>query len=104
MKKRKLYAGNHPEVDSGWTKWFNVNSSDGVSWSVYLKSQDHDHEWVTYKVCANGKAHGKANFWFTKNTSTGQVGFGRDRELLKEHRPEVFEKLDQMIRDEMEIN
>lgn len=103
MDTRKQYAGNHPDLESGWIRWFEIQSNDGVSWSVYFKNQEHSDEWVTYKVCANGKASGKANFWFTKNTQTGQVGFGRDRELLKEHRPEIFERLESAIKEEIEI-
>jgi hypothetical protein len=80
------HAGRHPSASDGWEQ---IASFDG--WKVYTKAQDHSCEWLTCKVAADGKVQNKANYWFTKNTKTGQFGFCRDLALMQNHRPELHQ-------------
>ena len=77
--------------------WRNVgrwtdDAEGGVEWFFFAKDQDHSAEWKTYKVVANGRVENKANYWFTRNDKTMEVGFSRDLAAMIEGRPRLYER------------
>jgi hypothetical protein len=80
------YAGRHPSASDGWEQ---IGAFNG--WKVYTQAQAHSDAWVNCKVVADGKVQNKANYWFTKNTKTGQCGFARDLAIMKTNRPELHQ-------------
>lgn len=90
----KMYAGRIPDE-----QWSQVGqcSDDGVEWRVFSKPQDHSDEWLTYKIVANGRASGKANYWLARNNRTGQIGFARDYAIMQMNRPNLFRQVEGMI-------
>lgn len=94
----KKYLGRIPEVEEGWDQVGEYEDDDGVQWLVFFKPQEHTEDWITYKIVANGRAHGKANYWLVRNNKTGQLGFARDFALLREHRPKLHEHVESLFR------
>lgn len=94
----KLYAGKQPEGEE-W-KLISMCQSDGVEWNVYRKEQDHDPKWGTYKICAIGKAPRKANYWFVRNDSTGQIGFAKDYAIMRDTRPQLHEQVEELLKQQ----
>jgi len=90
----KMYAGKMPEADKGWTHVGTCNDSDGVEWLVFERPQEHTPDWMTYKIAANGRARGKANYWLVRNGLTGQIGFARDYARMREDRPELHAQVE----------
>jgi hypothetical protein len=85
----KGYLGNVPSEADGWQQIGSCQDGDGADWLVFAKSQGHDPEWQTLKIVANGRAQGKANYWFGLHAKTGRVAFSRDAALLAAHRPKL---------------
>ena len=78
------FKGNPPTGD-GWK-----TLKDFGEWTIYIQKKNNSDEWVTLKVCANGRIKKKANYWLSKNLKTGQIGFSRDYALMSENRPSLF--------------
>jgi hypothetical protein len=93
----KMYLGNPPNEAGGWLQIGSCEDADGVEWLLYGKNQDHNPEWWTYKVVADGRAKGKANYWFGHHVKTGRISYSRDAMLLETHRPELHEKIRALI-------
>jgi len=91
---QKMYAGRIPDE-----QWNQIGQCDdeGVEWRVYSKAQDHSDDWMTYKIVANGRAQGKANYWLARNNKTAQIGFARDYFLMSNSRPNLFKQVEGMI-------
>lgn len=88
----KMYAGRRPDESEGW--FFKTDIKDGEkTWLIYQRPQSHNDEWVTYKVIADGRVEKKANYWVVKNIKTGQTAYPADMELMKQHRPNLFAKV-----------
>lgn len=94
----KMYAGNPPANGDGWTQVGKCLDGDKVEWLVFSKPQDHSPEWVTFKVCANGRAINKANYWMVRNMQTGKIGFAKDYLLLHTNRPKLAARVDAMLK------
>ena len=92
----KFYNGNAPK-ENDWDRLLSWLDGNQVEWLVFRKEQDHSKEWNTYKVCANGKAENKANYWFARNDKTGQIGFGRDLALMNQNKPELYKKVNEFL-------
>ena len=93
----KTYIGKEPNTDDGeWTK-IGFAKLEGLNWGVFMKEQCHSDEWVTFKVCADGRAKMKANYWVTKNLKTGQIGYPRDWAIMKDTRPNLHEDVERII-------
>lgn len=102
----KFYRGNIPPPDSGWDQLAKIES-DGAEWLAYRKQQEHDPAWVNFKLVANGRIQGKANYWIVRNVKTGQIAFARDALLLRNNRPELnreFESVISTIADSVILN
>jgi hypothetical protein len=67
-------------------------------WLVFKKDQDHSDEWATYKICANGKAKGKGNYWAVRK-NTGQIGYARDMAQMREYRPKLHAFVEKIMID-----
>ena len=93
-QNQKMYAGRTP--DEQWNQ-IGTATDHGLEWRVYSKAQDHSNDWLTYKIVANGRASGKANYWLARNNKTGRIGFARDYYLLQTSRPELFAQVEGMI-------
>jgi hypothetical protein len=89
----KNYMGKVPSGEDGWCELGEVED-DGVTWGVFVKKQAHTEDWVTLKVAAKGRAYRKANYWLVKNFKTGQIGFCRDFATMRQHRPELHQKVE----------
>ena len=83
--------GHSPDPEAGWEKLSAVTVLDGGDWEIHRQQQPHSADWGTYKVFASQRVAGKANYWFTRNDSTGQVGFGRDLALMRTRRPNLYD-------------
>ena len=94
----KSYQGKMPEAEDGWLVASSVKH-DGVEWIVCYKRQPHSDDWINIKVCANGRASGKANYWFTRNQMTGQIGFSRDLSIMREHKPDLHARVEKIVSD-----
>ena len=88
----KNYVGRKPDEKEGWAL-HSTYEHDGLRWGFYIKPQDHNEEWITCKLVADGKAPKKANYWFTLNINQMRFGFGRDLITLQEHRMHLYLKL-----------
>lgn len=85
----KNYQGKIPSTDNGW-EFDKTFEAYGIEWLMYIKPQPHSDDWVTCKIVANGKATGKANYWFVFNMSENRVGFSRDLMVMQNTRPVLF--------------
>ena len=84
----KMFCGNAPEGDE-WSLLDEI-TDQSIRWNIFEKDQQHSNEWMTYKVCAEGRAPHKANYWFSRNAVTGQVGFTRDLTAMLDKRPDLY--------------
>lgn len=80
----------------GWTR-IGEAMEDGVRWLVFEGRQEHSDDWRTFKVCADGMAERKANYWLVKNTRTGQLGYSRDMAMMRETRPGLHDQVEKII-------
>jgi hypothetical protein len=95
----KMYAGKVPTPNEDWRLLKTVpNPSDKTSWMVFCKPQEHTQDWVTYKIVANGRAQHKANYWFVRNSSTGQIGFAKDFAIMRETRPDLHAQVESLLK------
>lgn len=97
---QKFYAGSPPKAEDGWSH-VHTMQADGLAWLVFEKSQEHSDAWATYKICVQGKAQGKANYWMAKNFKTGQIGFASDYVTMRQHRPELCSMLEVFFQGRM---
>lgn len=93
----KTYRGQEPDAAQGWQPLANIAAEDGP-WSLYTRAQDHSPAWVTVKVVAGERVPGKANYWAAYNKSTRKVGYARDLMLMREYRPQLFEKVETILK------
>lgn len=91
----KEYQGNRPSPGDGWDH-IDTIEADGSQWLIFSKAQ-RNPEWVFYKIVANGKVTKKANYWVTRNIMTGQLAFNRDIAVMREHRPDLHQKIELAI-------
>lgn len=87
----RSYQGHAPDPAEGWEKIGEFQDETEGSWRVYRQQQEHSPDWGTYKVAATEPVAGRANYWFTRNDSTGQLGFGRDLHQMRTARPKLYE-------------
>lgn len=80
----------------GWKRIGEVES-DGVLWLVFEGHQGHSDDWRTFKVCADGMATRKANYWLAKNIRTGQIGYSRDMAMMRETREELHRAVEKIL-------
>lgn len=85
----KMYQGNHEDESTGWEVLGSVGKSDDVNWVAYR--QRRESEWDYIKVVAEGKAHGKANYWLSWNGS--RFGMGGDFFKMMQHRHELSQQM-----------
>jgi len=94
----KMYAGKIPNQLDGWVQIGTCKEQDGgVEWLVFKKPQAHTPDWFTYKIVANGRARGKANYWLVRNSQDGKIGFARDYVLLRENRPDIHAQVEAIL-------
>lgn len=79
----RTYIGHPPPTDTGWEKVSGFSDPELGVWEIHRQQQAHSPDWGTYKVFATERVPSRANYWFTRNDSTGQVGFGRDLALIR---------------------
>jgi hypothetical protein len=94
----KMYMGNIPDTGEGWDEIDRCMDNDSVEWLIFSKQQDHDKNWWTVKISANGRAKSKANYWLVINIKTGQLGFSRDYVLMRENRPELHAQIEAIFK------
>lgn len=95
----KMYAGKVPNTEEAWSRIKTVvDPSDKSKWMVFSKSQAHTPDWMTYKVVADGRAEGKANYWFVRNSATGQLGFAKDLAIMRETRPALHSQIESFFK------
>ena len=95
----KMYAGKVPSEGEAWSRVKTVvDPSDESKWMVFSRAQPHTPDWVTYKIVADGRAQGKANYWLVRNISTGQLGFVRDFAIMRETRPALHAQVESVFR------
>lgn len=92
----KSYSGKPPTGD----EWEQIGGCivNDEAWQVWRKEQAHTPDWGTYKICAIGKAKRKANYWFVRNDSTGQIGFAKDFAIMRETRPELHQTIESLLK------
>ena len=93
----KSYRGNLPEIGEGWRRIGSCSDADKIEWCVYAKPQQHSSDWMTIKIAANGYATQKANNWVVMNIRTGQIGYARDFATMREHRPDLHAKIEELF-------
>ena len=90
MRKTPMYRGKAPHND-GWRRICDF-SRDGIKWVLHFKHQAHDHDWLTFKLRADGRAPKKANYWFSWHTS-GRYAHQKDLIHLRTHRPDLAQTI-----------
>lgn len=100
VKKTRKVQGRQPALKDGWSAVGVWREGECVNWLVFVQPQKNNTEWRTYKVVAQGRAENKANYWFVMNLTTGQIGYGRDYKLLREHRPKLYEHLQLVLAEQ----
>jgi hypothetical protein len=93
----KSYRGNPPDTSEGWRRVRSCFDAEKIEWRVFAKPQPHTNDWLTFKIVANGHAPRKANYWVVLNTMTGQIGYTRDFATMREHRPELHAKIEELF-------
>lgn len=77
---------------------------DGIAWSLWLRTQQCDARYLSLKLCADGMAPSKANFWFGFDLQQNRMTQTRDSKLLEEHAPSLaqwcHESLDVSLPDD----
>lgn len=91
MKTVKKYKGQIPDSNDGWIKWSSFIDSDNVEWFAFRKHQSHSDTWLNFKICSNGMACSKANYWFCFDAETNEFGMARDLDHMKNNRPKMYE-------------
>ena len=94
----KMYKGNIPDTGEGWDEIDRCMDKDSGEWILFGKKQDHDKNWWTVKIVANGRASSKANYWLAINIKTGQLGFSRDYVYMRENRPELHAQIETIFK------
>jgi len=94
----KMYAGKIPSTSEGWAQIGECKDKNGARWFVFSKPQAHTPDWRTYKIVANGRARGKANYWLVRNSQNGKIGFARDYVLLRENRPDIHAQVEAILK------
>lgn len=97
--KARSYKGNPPPKSEGWWHYDCTTDIGDAEWDIFCRRQEHSDEWVTFKICAEGRVPRKANYWTARNIETGQMGFTKDMAAMKEHRPELYEWVMESIED-----
>lgn len=85
----RTYIGHPPPADAGWERLDTFQHPEAGTWEVHRQQQPHSPDWGTYKVFSTERVPGRANYWFTRNDSTSQIGFGRDLAMMRTDRPEL---------------
>lgn len=99
---QKMYKGNPPDETDGWKNIYSCELKDKTKWNIFVRDQDHTHDWKTYKVVADGRAMNKANYWLARNIETGQIGFGRDFVHMKTRRPQLHAVMEKLFEKQTE--
>lgn len=94
----KMYMGNMPDISEGWDEMAKCRDKDSVEWMLFRKKQDHNQDWWTIKIVANGRASSKANYWLAINVKTGEIGFARDYVYMRENRPELHAQVEAIFK------
>lgn len=92
----KMYAGKASEA---WRHIGTCLDSDNSEWLFFSKAQKHTADWKTYKIVANGLAQSKANYWTTRNSVDGSVGFSMDYFYMREKRPALYDQVESIIKN-----
>ena len=100
----KTYQGK-PELLFESDDWKNCGywvdeENNNIEWFVFFKHQEHNNDWVTYKVVANGRVPSKANYWFVMNKKTGNFGFAKDLAVMAGNRPNLHMNIMRIISEE----
>lgn len=94
----RTYTGKPSKMDlSVWTIEARI-PDEGVEWVAYSRAQDKGPEWRTWKLVADGRALGKANYWFVHSAPIGKTGYGRDLGTLRQARPGLYDALMALLR------
>ena len=93
----KNYKGNDPDESKGWVLCATLKVGE-KEWRVWEQRQKHSSEWVNYKICVNGRAQRKANYWVARNNATGQIGYARDFAMMRENRKNLWEKVEEYFK------
>lgn len=70
---------------------------DGISWRLYIRPQTYE-KWRNFKLVADGRAAGKANFWFGWCEAEERFGHRDILELQMRYWP-VYQWLKLEMRD-----
>ena len=93
--KAKGHRGKPPKGEE-WDTVAEVKS-DGRKWTIYAKDQGHGTGWWTVKVAANWRAPNKANYWWAVHAPTGRTGMAKQREIMRQYRPELLALVDDAL-------
>ena len=86
QRKPRFYSGNAPSEALGWQI---LESND--NWALYFNFNDPETTYISFKLCAKGKAATKANYWFSAFKDSLMIGRTRDLGLLMANRPELYD-------------
>lgn len=92
----RMYRGNPPPDDGTWIKSSRLdNCSSNIEWRLFRQKQEFTEGKINLKVVAiGGLVENKANYWMYFDRETSSIGSrGRDSELLKQHRPDIYASL-----------
>lgn len=93
----RSFKGQVPSAHEGWEFRHRLTAEDG-DWAIYQQSQAHSQDWVTIKVVALQRVPGKANYWCAYNKQARRIGFARDLMVMREYRPDLFDKVDTLMK------
>lgn len=97
MARTKRWMGNPPATAEGWKQKAWCTDKLGIGWLVFHRPQASGSGWIDFKIVADGKAPGKANYWLSSNPNLQKIAQNRDLALMKANRPELYKQIAQVV-------
>ncbi|MBK8974124.1 MAG: hypothetical protein IPM37_23195 [Hahellaceae bacterium] len=92
----KKFSGNKPNKKDGWVE-VGKCFFDSFGWTVFKMTKANNSGWSFFKISADEKVAVKANYRFSKNSETAEIGFKRDYLLLESGRPGLLSEVSKFL-------
>lgn len=89
----KNYRGNIPKKSDGWGSIGDVQH-EKERWMIFMRPQANSDEWMSVKICADGKVPSKGNYWLSWNAAEHRIARSREAGLMQSHRPELYQAVE----------
>jgi hypothetical protein len=90
------------DLPDGWDELFALREMYGAEWHVFINNNSKHPRYASIKIAANGRVDNKANYWVSWDKEKQKMlSRGKDAELLKKNRPELYDFAVKNLTDEV---